>query len=120
MGSTVTTTQGDLACAHSGKRTLAGLSEKAPVKLTVGKAHAVIVEDAATTGTYLLCTQVDGGGNPHPCNTTTVGSGGAAKLTAGGRPLLLDSDSVTSANDLQVTGTVTVHTGQSTTRLTAS
>jgi hypothetical protein len=97
---------GDLTCKEQGKRLLAGLTAST-VKLTVSTSPVIPMQSVIGAAPYLGCTL------PQPCATTVVTSSGAAKLTVGGLPVLLDSDKVSSES-----GTVTVHPAQS--KLTAS
>lgn len=104
---------GDLTCAHTGTRTLSA----GPVKLTVGASPVIPLAVVPGAASYSGCQFKDSGGNSHPCLSTAVSSTGAAKLTVGGQPALLDSDTVTTTNDLATTFSATVHPGQS--KLTA-
>lgn len=120
MNAAVVTRDGKLHCSHTGARSLKDLAEQAAVKLTVADSHVVTVQDAGGSGEYTGCTVKDSNGNAHPCNSTAVASAGG-KLTAGGRAVLLTTDTVTSANDLGVPPlTVTPASGQDPTRLTAA
>ena len=101
---------GDLTCAHDGTRSLSAGS----VKLTVGASPVIPLAVVAGAGQYSGCKFKDPNGNSHPCLSTAVTSTGATKLTVGGRPVLLDSDKVTTANDLATIFPATIDPGQST------
>jgi hypothetical protein len=105
--------KGDLACPHKGKRSLSGFS-----KFTVATSPVIQLASVPGVEAYDGCTTKDSNGVAHPCLTTAATSPGAAKLTAGGKPVLLDSDKVTATNDLQAPFDITVEPGQS--KLTAS
>jgi hypothetical protein len=105
---------GDPTCAHDGTRSLSA----GPVKLTVAASPVIPLAVVAGAAQYSGCKFKDPNGNSHPCLSTAVTSTGAAKLTVGGKPVLLDSDTVTTANDLATIFTATIHPGQS--KLTAS
>ena len=105
---------GDLTCAHDGTRSLSAGS----VKLTVGASPVIPLAVVAGAGQYSGCKFKDPNGNSHPCLSTAVTSTGAAKLTVGGKPVLLDSDKLTTANDLATIFPATIDPGQS--KLTAS
>ena len=105
---------GDLTCAHDGTRSLSAGS----VKLTVGASPVIPLAVVAGTGQYSGCKFKDPNGNSHPCLSTAVTSTGAAKLTVGRKPVLLDSDKLTTANDLATIFPATIDPGQS--KLTAS
>lgn len=121
MGSPVVTQADTLVCTLQGRRALSLLPEALPVKLTVGGSHVVVVADAGGQGTYLGCTYADNSG-PHPCSSTTVASEGAARLTAGGRAVLLTTDTITATNDIKTPPSVavTVDIGTGPQRLTAT
>jgi hypothetical protein len=109
--------EGDLSCPHNGTRKLSGLAEPT-AKLTVDTSPVVPVSVAPGLSEYKDCTLSDSQGKAHPCQTTTVTSAGAARLTVDDRQVLLDSDSLTATNDLLVPSSVSVHPAQS--KLTAS
>jgi hypothetical protein len=117
--SKVVVDEGTLSCpaAHGGQRKLSGVTGTPPAKLRVGTSRVVPLESAGGDGGYAKCAFADNSG-PHPCKQTAIASTGAAKLTVGGRPVLLDTDTVTSSNDQQLTFPVTVDPAQS--KLTAS
>jgi hypothetical protein len=119
----VVTEGGDLTCLHGGKRTLTGLTSPAgtpTVKLTVGRSPVIPVKVVPGDATYDHCAIPPDAGDhkTHPCISTAVTTAGAARLTVGGHPVLLDNDTVTTSNDLSATFSATVHPAQST--LTAS
>ena len=105
---------GEVTCAHEGTRSLTA----GPVKLTVGASPVIPLAVVAGAGQYSGCKFKDPNGNSHPCLSTAVTSTGAAKLTIGRQPVLLDNDKVTTANDLATIFSATFDPGQS--RLTAS
>jgi hypothetical protein len=109
----VAVSNGDLACPHQGTRSLSGFA-----KFTVGGSRVVQVTAVPGVEAYDGCTTKDTNGVAHPCLTTAAASPGTAKLTAGGTPVLLDSDTVTATNDLLAPFDITVEPGQS--KLTAS
>ena len=106
--------KGDLTCAHKGTRSLTA----GPVKLSVGASLVIPLAVVKGSGNYSDCQFKDTNNVSHPCITTAVSSPGAAKLTVGGKPVLLDSDTVTTANDVGTIFSATIHPGQS--KLTAS
>ena len=99
---------GNLTCKHSGKRSLTAPG----VKLTVGTSPVIPLASVPGAAPYQSCTFA------HPCISTVVTSLGSTKLTVGGKPVLLDSDTVSSVNDVPSTFPATVKPGQS--KLTAS
>ena len=99
---------GNLTCTHTGKRSLTAPG----VKLTVDSSPVIPLTSVPGAAPYQSCTFA------HPCITTVVTSLGSAKLTVGGKPVLLDSDTVNSVNDVPTTFPATVIPGQS--KLTAS
>jgi hypothetical protein len=113
MAAFVAVSNGDLACPHKGKRSLSGFA-----KFTVGGSPVVQVTAVPGVEAYKDCTTKDTNGVAHPCLTSAAASPGTAKLTAGGKPVLLDSDKVTATNDLSAPFDITVEAGQS--KLTAS
>lgn len=113
MAAFVAVSNGDLACPHQGTRSLSGFA-----KFTVGGSAVVRLSAVPGVAAYDGCTTKDSNGVAHPCLTTAVSSPGATRLTAGGQPVLLDSDTVTATNDLAVLSSVTVEPAQS--KLTAS
>ena len=96
---------GDLTCTHTGKRSLTAPG----VKLTVGTSPVIPLTSVAGAAPYRM--QLGHQRFAHPCITTVVTSTGAAKLTVGGKPVLLDSDTVKSVNDVPTTFPATVHPG---------
>jgi hypothetical protein len=112
---------GSLTCKDGGKRSLSGLSgTPSTIRLTVSSSPVVTVTEAGGSGTYTGCTATDSNGVNQPCGSTKVSSTGAGKLTAGGKAVLLDGDTVLSVNTAAPTGsgTDTVSAGQ--TKLTAT
>jgi hypothetical protein len=112
---------GDLACGHQGTRKLDGLSTKpgaAAIRLTVKGSPVVPVDSAGGSAEYTDCTVKDSNGNKQPCNSTTVSTPGAAKLTVGGKHVMLDGDTVLAVNPISGPAPATVHPGQ--TKLTAT
>ena len=99
---------GNLTCKHAGKRSLTAPG----VKLTVGTSPVIPLATVPGAAPYQSCTFA------HPCISTVVTSTGSGKLTVGGKPVLLDSDTVNSVNDVPTTFPATVIPGQS--KLTAS
>jgi hypothetical protein len=107
---------GTFECKDGGKRSLTGVAGDG-IKLTVGGSKVVPVASAAGSAVYTGCSISDSSG-PKPCNSTTVSTTGATKLTVGGKPVLLNSDTVTAVNPLNGPASAKVHPGQ--TKLTAT
>ena len=108
----VVTMAGSLTCAHTGKPTLSSTA-----KLTAGGNKVILFSDLTTFKPYTGCTYMKGQVNT-PCASTSVDSGGqAGKLTAGGKPVLLD-DLMAHTDNGPTPGSVTVSGGQS--KLTAA
>jgi hypothetical protein len=110
---------GDFTCPDSGKRKLTGLSSGGTkIRLSVNGSPVVTVTAAGGTGTYTGCKFSDSNG-PHICNSTTISTPGASKLTVGDKAVLLSSDTVLAVNPVPAgSGTATVNAGQS--KLTAT
>jgi hypothetical protein len=110
---------GSFTCKDNGKRSLSGVAGDG-IKLTVSGSKVVTVTAAGSAGTYTGCTAQDSNGVVQPCASTTVSTPGSAKLTAGGKPVLLSSDTVMTVNEKAPTGSgkATVDAGQ--TKLTST
>jgi hypothetical protein len=114
---------GSFTCTNNGERKLQGLSAKpgaTKIKLTVNGSPVVTVAAAASDGTYTSCTAQDSNGVNQPCSSTTVSASGPHKLTAGGKAVLLSSDSVASVNVPAPSGAGPAKVNAGQTKLTAS
>jgi hypothetical protein len=110
---------GSFECRDQGIRKLEGLSSGGTtIRLSVNDSPVVTVKAAPGTGTYTGCAFSDSNGN-HQCNSTTISTPGASKLTVGDSAVLLSSDSVSTVNLVAAgSGKATVQAGQ--TKLTAT
>jgi hypothetical protein len=110
---------GSFKCPDSGERKLEGLSSGGTtIRLSVNDSPVVTVTAASGAGTYTGCIFSDSNGN-HQCNSTTISTPGAGKLTVGDSAVLLSSDTVLAVNPVIAgSGKATVNAGQA--KLTAT
>ncbi|MEU0740851.1 hypothetical protein [Streptomyces sp. NPDC006134] len=87
-----------LACSHGGRRRLTGGDPRMTVRgsgvLTAGAEAGIAFGSAAqpVPGMITPCTGTNPSGGPAPCLTTaTLPPGLSAKLTVGGKPVLLST-----------------------------